>query len=392
MARTHFEQAHRLLPGEPEIHQAWINTLPRKKRLEEEAALLKDETLTNDRDRARIADYLQHADDYKKDDCTLVAPVEHAKIAIQPILDGPFRVQALALDVKFNDKRRRLEIDTGASGLLLSRGAAAGLNLTRERQTTTGGIGDKGEVTSSIAHVESVKIGNLEFRNCVVRILEKRSALDIDGLIGGNVFAKFLLSLDYPKNELRLDPLPKRPDEKKPVESPETRVEKPAEPGVESSDNEEEQWHDRYVAPEMKDWTPVYRSGHDLLIPVGIVAGEKMISPDVKQRLFIVDTGSGLMSVSPEAARAVTKVHSDSDRHVRGISGDVKNVYGTGKFTYFFANLKQDVSSMTAMDMSKFSHDDGVEISGFLGAPVLNRLVVHIDYRDNLMKFDYDGK
>ena len=85
-------------------------------------------------------------------------------------MDGPNRSVGLALDVQFNGKRRRLEIDTGASGLLLSRGAASSLGLTREQKIETGGIGDKGNVTSSIAHVASVKIGGLEFLDCRVEI------------------------------------------------------------------------------------------------------------------------------------------------------------------------------------------------------------------------------
>ena len=117
--------------------------------------------------------------------------------------------------MKVNGKRRRLEIDTGASGLTLSRSAAAGLGLTRERQIESFGVGDNGNVTTSIAHVESVRIGNLEFRNCAVDILEQRKALDIDGLIGGDVFSKYLLTLDYPKLQMRLNQLPPRPDEKR---------------------------------------------------------------------------------------------------------------------------------------------------------------------------------
>jgi hypothetical protein len=33
-----------------------------------------------------------------------------------------------------------------------------------------------------------------------------------------------------------------------------------------------------------------------------------------------------------------------------------------------------------------------MEISGFLGANTLDLLTIHIDYRDGLVKFDYDPK
>jgi hypothetical protein len=45
---------------------------------------------------------------------------------------------------------------------------------------------------------------------------------------------------------------------------------------------------------------------------------------------------------------------------------------------------------MTAVDTTTIGNSDGVEISGFLGAPTLHQLTLSIDYRDNLVKFTYD--
>jgi predicted aspartyl protease len=301
--------------------------------------------------------------------------VDTAKVTLVAIMDGGYPTGEVGLDVSFNGKRRRLEVDTGASGLVLSKSAASGLGIVREDKIESAGVGDKGNVATSTAHVASVKIGKLEFRNCEVDILEKGSALDIDGLIGGDVFRKFLLTLDYPNKELRLEPLPKRPDEAKPeMESLNT----------EGGDDEEADVHDRYIAPEMKDWTNVYRFGHELLLPVRI--GES------KAKLFLVDTGADSMLISPDAAREVTKVKNNYDDHISGISGEVKKVYETGKFKIEFAHLYQKVDSMTSIDTTKLSHVTGIEVSGFMGAPILQRLTIHIDYRDDLIKFDYDPK
>ncbi len=389
MGRRHLQTAHLLSPHDVEIREAWIETLPAKRRLEERKALVADESLMNAKDRVRMQEYIDHAGNYKSNDCRLAAPVDNARVAMQPIMDGPNRMSALALDVQFNGKRRRLEIDTGASGLLLSRSAASSLGLMREQKVASGGIGDKGEVAASIAHVASVKIGTLEFLDCRVEILEKGSALDIDGLIGGNVFSKFLLTLDYPKRELRLDPLPRRPDENLPAAALSTPEAKPQEPGAEGAEPEEEPARDRYIAPEMKDWFPVFRSGHDLLMPVRVGEGPHV---QTTEKLFIVDTGASSMLISPAAAREITKVARDESIGIRGISGDVEKVYQTSEFTYSFANIKQKVYGMTSIDTTKISHGTGVEVSGFLGAPVLFRLTVRIDYRDNLMLFVYDPK
>ena len=57
--------------------------------------------------------------------------------------------------------------------------------------------------------------------------------------------------------------------------------------------------HDRYIAPEMKDWTRVYRYGHELLLPVRI--GE------AKSRLFLVDTGAASMPKSLSSRTSALK-------------------------------------------------------------------------------------
>ena len=176
------------------------------------------------------------------------------------------------------------------------------------------------------------------------------------------MFSKFLLTLDYPNLELRLDPLPKRPDEAVTVAALSTPETKPVQPGAENAEPEEPVVHDRYVAPEMKNWTPVFRNGHDLLIPVAL-------SKTTKEKLFIVDTGAASMLISPDAAREVTKVDSEDNIHIKGISGEVNKVYTTRKFTYYFAHLGQEVDGMVAIDTTKISHDVGTEVSGFLGAP-----------------------
>ncbi len=382
-SRTHIDFAHRLAPQDVEIRHAWINTLSRKRRQEERELLLKDERLMNAEDRERLRQSLAQANASHKDDCSVVRPVETAKVPMQPILNGTYATGELGLDVAFNGRRRRLEIDTGASGLVLSRSAASGLGLVREQKIASEGVGDKGEVATSTAHVASVKIGNLEFRNCEVEILEKGSALDIDGLIGGDIFRKFLLTLDFPKRELRLDPLPRRPDEAgKPASEGLQTAAASRDPGVEGGEDEPDEVHDRYIAPEMKDWTQMYRYGHELLLPVRI--GES------RSRLFLVDTGAASMLISPDAAREVTKVKNNYDDHIVGISGEVKKVYETGKFRIEFGHLYQKVDSMTSIDTTRLSHQTGVEVSGFLGAPILFRLTLHIDYRDNLIQFDYD--
>jgi hypothetical protein len=139
---------------------------------------------------------------------------------------------------------------------------------------------------------------------------------------------------------------------------------------------------DRYIAPEMQAYTRVYRSGHDLLIPTKV--------GDVPGKLFLLDTGAMTNSISPEAARGVTKVHGDPDMIVKGVSGSVKKVYSANKAVLRFGKLRQENQDMLSIDMSKFSDEDGTEVSGFLGFVLLRFLDIKIDYRDDLVDFSFD--
>ena len=140
----------------------------------------------------------------------------------------------------------------------------------------------------------------------------------------------------------------------------------------------------------MAKWERVYRSGHMLLIPTAIVETKQVKDVGAwKEKLFVLDTGAASNLISPAAAREVTKVSRDSSTNIRGIQGAVDKVYEAGKFTLSFANLRLDSPSMTAVDMTRISHEDGVDVSGAIGAPALFQVVMHIDYRDNLVWCEY---
>ena len=139
---------------------------------------------------------------------------------------------------------------------------------------------------------------------------------------------------------------------------------------------------DRYVAPEMKDWTPVYRVGHWLLLPVNM---NKKVN-----KLFILDTGAWATSVAPDAAREVTKVNSAGDQmKVKGISGTVQQAYFADQITFYFAHLGQMVQMVPSFDIANVSKSTGMEVSGFIGASTIDLTTLKIDYRDGLIHFDY---
>jgi predicted aspartyl protease len=407
--------AHKLDPQDPEIRGEWISTLPLKQRIQEAESYLTEPTGDDAEDVGHLHMALDH---WKKllneprKPCHLVSNTSAAEIPFTKLMYDAVRVRAFGLEVKLNNHAARLQIDTGAGGLVVTRSIAERAGLKAFSQTEMSGVGDKGEKAAYTAYVDSIRIGGLEFQDCMVEVLDNKHGLeDVDGLIGMDVFSKFLVTLDFPMRKLVLSPLPPRPgegpapapelktgdsspedtegdsDPPRPEEKPELNSRTSSAQAPNSSTPKlapvAHGPQDRYIAPEMKDYTRVYRVGHNLILPAAINSE--------KVKLFILDTGAWTTIISPEAAREVTKVHGDSSGlEVKGISGKVEKVYIAENITFRFANLSQKASEVVAFDTSRISKNVGLEISGFLGAKTLELLTIQIDYRDGLVKFDYD--
>jgi predicted aspartyl protease len=267
-------------------------------------------------------------------------------------------------------------VDTGASGLFVNKALAEHVGLKPSAEAKFTGIGDAGAQSGYVAYADSIRIGSLEFRNCLVEVSDKKDVVGLDGLIGSDVFKDYLVTLDYAMRKMTLAQLPPLPNE-----SSEST-------GSLSTDSGESSWQsepqDRYVSPTMKDYFPVLRRFHYLIIPA-MLNGKA-------QKLFVIDTGAFATSISPEAAREVTKVHREGQLRVRGISGEVSKVQTSDSIMFQFADFRQLNTNIVTFDMSHLSESAGMEISGFLGNSLLRELTIHIDYRDGLIKFDYDPK
>ncbi len=380
-AQRQLDLAHRLAPNNAVITRAWDRTQRVPLSPDEQIAHLKkreeNESLT-DEQKTALENTIKGIGAREKGDCELADPVTTAKIPLQTLGNpgGGHRSYGAGLDVYLNGKRRRFKLDTGASGMSISKEAAKALGLTEEAQTKSSGLGDEGARDSFVSHVDEVRVGGMTFHNCLVRVFEAKDVLrGLDGLIGSDVFRSFLVTLDMPASEIRLGPLPARPDEATETVSLGTSGEEGETRTI------AERRKDRYVAPEMRDWTRVFRSGHFLIFPTSI--GQAPV------KLFVMDTGASTNLISPEAAREVTKVSSDDRMKIHGISGEVKNVYGADRITITFARVKQESYGMSAIDTSGISRSTGVELSGFIGWPILRELTVQIDYRDNLVHVTY---
>lgn len=391
--------AHQLDPHDPEIRNAWIWTLPSAERKTELEAYLASPT-GDDADDIRhmqeMLAFMKASADSPRKPCRLVSTQTSTQIPFAYLYYDANRIKAFGLEVKLNGKSARLQIDTGAGGILISRSVAQRAGLKAVSQTEMGGIGSQGYKAGYTAYADSIRIGGLEFQNCAVRVLDSRNVVDEDGLIGMDVFSQFLVTLDYPMRKLGLDPLPPRPGEA--ATAPSLKSDQAGSAGdqpdsdSDSADNKPASQapqapkphgpYDRYVAQDMNDWTKIYRVGHQLMLPVNM---NKKAT-----KLFILDTGAWATSVAPDAAREVTKVSSAGDQlKVRGISGAVQQTYFANDITFYFAHLGQRDEQVPSFDTSNVSKGAGMQISGFIGANTIDLTTLQIDYRDGLVHFNY---
>jgi len=357
-AETLVTQAYKAGPDDPEIIRQWANTLKggaHVEALRRAVAILDPETTEAKQLRAHIATDVALGDRHPR---VLASEYRNYEIGLAEILNGPRIQRGIGLRVRFNGSySATLLLDTGASGIDLSPKAVAkaGLEPLGEEGVEAQGIGDRKAATSLRHLAREVRIGDLVLRDCPVSVFDGVRDADADGLIGADVFSKFLVQIDWPLLKLRLQPYPG-------MKAP---------PGDEASDAE---------AQLPSGWQRIFYNGH-LLIPTS-VNGEPA-------RFFMIDSGASANLIAIDAARSSTKVHGDSNIVVRGIQGKVKDVSRADKVQLQFANFRQDNADIVAMDLSRISDLGGIEVGGLLGKPVLRQLVLTIDYRSAAIRLEH---
>ncbi len=404
MAYDLLQKAHTIEPDNIEVQRAWLRMLPRKERLAALETYLAGPHPDDPEETQwmqEYLDFLKATADKPVHTCRLVSKVEQTdtKLEVMYGSDG-HRMRGIGLSVNLNDRHARLLLDTGAGGIMVSRKVAEKAGLTQISAAHYGGIGDKGLQSGYTAVADHIRIGELEFQDCVVSVSEKGSVADEDGLIGADVFGAYVVDIDLPGMKLKLSPLPKRPEDAVAPKSLNSEGEEQAnaEQKEESTSEEDSKQQkpatpepkparrlpkDRYIAPEMANWTKVFRFGHTVLVPTFV--------NDSPAMLFGLDTGAFANVLSLREGRQMGKVNSEDRLRVHGLNGEVNKVY-SAKATLRFAHLQQPSMDVVTFDLSPESRRIGTEVSGFLGFAMLRLLEVKLDYRDGLVDFLYDPK
>jgi len=352
--------AYHAAPDDPELILGWANTLKGAEHIEalrRALAIYDPETREAKSLRAHIAADTAVGDRHTR---VLESPYRAYDLNLVDVL-SPAGSRGIGLRVRFNDSwQGTFLLDTGASGFSLSRKGArkAGLEALEAEGTEVRGIGDRHVPDSFHYLAETLRIGDLVLGNCPVSVFDAAKESDADGLIGADVFSRFIVQIDWPRRKLRLLPYPGLAG---PPEEPRDSDDQPA-----------------------AGFQRIYVVGHALLIPTFI--------DDEPRSLFMVDTGSNANIVNVAVARGATKVHSDSQTVVRGIQGRVKDISRADRVRLTFANFRQDNVGVLVMDLTHVSDSGGVEIGGVLGMPVLSQLVLTIDYRNAAIRLTRDQK
>jgi tetratricopeptide (TPR) repeat protein len=372
-AKTDIDQAFKLDPGDPDIRRAYLATLSGAERIKALRGYLDGDTDDDAEARERLKNeltVLEGETDHPRNECRLITKLTSTETRLEELMQDSQHLREYGLAVKVNGVSSRLMLDTGAGGILIDKKIAEKAGIKSIVQDKINGVGDKGGAGGYVGHADKIQVGALEFENCFVQVVSGRSVVDNDGLIGANVFRHFLVDVDMPDRKFKLSELPPIPDEPA------------AEISLDSHSNAQRQLHDRYIPPEMKDYTKIFLIGHALLIPTSVNS--------FPGKLFLIDTGSFDNTLSVAAAKEVTKISADSDMHVKGLSGDVKNVYRASRATIEFSHFSQKREDLVTFDLTHFSDSVGTEVSGVLGFAMLRMLDMKIDYRDGLVNFTYD--
>jgi tetratricopeptide (TPR) repeat protein len=359
-ADQYFRRAHELAPRDPQLYLAWAMRLKGAEHIDalETYASMSDpnreqQALDGLREHIRLDKSLRG-----RKVTSLASPYEKTVVPLLALVNSN-RSRSYGVEVDINGKKLKLVLDTGAGGIVIQRSAAEKAGVTRLMDVNLNGFGDNAKLRSGYMGLAArVAIGNVQFQDALVNVSNQEFQDIEDGLIGTNVFSEFLVTLDFAARTMRLDPLPGY------------------HPGGEES-------VDATAPADLQGWTRFFQFGHLLLIPTRV--GES------REALFVIDTGAARTLISYDMAAEVSKLAPDAKTGLRGINGQVADVYQTGDLYLQFAGFRQKSLGITSFDMWTQSRGIGAEISGFLGLPVLSLFTITLDYRAGMVKFDYKG-
>ncbi len=343
--RAELQIAYDIDAADPDIQHAWLSIVSPAHEIEgidRALATTKDiDAETRKKAEASMHSMMPLLNEYSQT-CQVLPELPSATLPLQPTFADVKHIDGYRLEAEFPKAKAKLIVDTAASGLYITRALA-------EQNGFHQGTGDP----AGTVRADSVRIGPLEFRDCIVGVSDTPFAGKADGFIGTDIFSPWLITLDYRLAKLTLTPLPQQA----------TLL-----PG------------DRPATAELAAFTPVYHRRQYLLVP--LTFGNK------SRKLFILATGMRFSAMTEDAAHSLSKMTMNFTNAEQTAQGTKVQFYRE-VFDIQLANLQKiHQGHILELDSSVIDRNAGFQIAGMLGLDVLQPLTLHLDYRDGLVKFE----
>ncbi len=280
---------------------------------------------------------------------TIEGPQQRTELPLRTISDSPgsppagviVELEAPAAGGK-EGKRLRLRclLDTGASGLYLSRRIAERLLRAEVSHGAVYGGGGSGRHETTRVILPAVQAGSLKFSDALAHIAdgEVDRGDRYDAILGVDVFERFRTTLDLPGRKIVIE------------------VPAPAGPG------------DPPPAGAIQVWSiegqPLVRVGFN-----GEASG-----------LMMLDTGADRTVLALAAAERIQGIRrSRRSAPAWGYGGAIGQVEDVSGLALRIPPIDEDRVSAVGIDLSRRSRLSGVEISGYLGLDHLRRCIIVLE-------------
>lgn len=150
-AKTEIDKAHAIDPNDPDIEFYWLQFLRSSEQVRYLEKYLSDPNGTSPEERAHLRSYLEllrarmGSSTHACRLATYLAPTETDLLVVTGERQAQIRGYSLA--VTLNGQNSKLQLDTGASGILIDRRIAEKAGLSKLSDATLGGFGDQADST-----------------------------------------------------------------------------------------------------------------------------------------------------------------------------------------------------------------------------------------------------
>jgi predicted aspartyl protease len=263
---------------------------------------------------------------------TVASRPERLEARLAPLVGSAARGWIVEARLKGN-KKIRLLLDTGSTGLFVVERAVKKAGFTPLADETVFAGGETGRARSSRGLLETLAIGDLVFKDALVTT--SRDEFDpqgrIHGVLGIAALAGYLVTLDLDRGRLVLEPAPQEP------------------------------------AGE-----PYWSVGGQMLVRATADGAPQ-------DGLFLFDTGATRSMLATSYAGTIAGARDSGPSGVRTYGGNVQGATALSSVVLRFAGVPLGTETVNRSDLTQRSRLGGVEIAGFLGLDALDGAVITID-------------